>query len=85
MSTIPQPTLRAPDPGTPYWQATLAPHRPVHRLLGWEGDQPVVCDPEHPYRPNQRGHAVTVQYLATAEPFWCRHCCRDHYPTAVTS
>jgi len=83
--TVTRPTLRAPDPSTPYWQSARAPHIPVHRLVDWEGTLPVVCDPEDPWRPSQRGHAVTEQYLLQAEPFWCRRCCRDHYPAAVTS
>jgi hypothetical protein len=70
-------TLRPPDPSTPYWQSRRAPHIPAHRLLGWDGALPVVCDPDHPYRPGSHGYAVNLLYLIQAEPLWCRKCCRD--------
>lgn len=76
--------LRLPDSLFAYWVSVRAPHTPVHRLLGWEGEQPVVCDPEHPYRPNRKGYAVGAAYLLEAEPMWCRKCCANRYP-AVTA
>lgn len=74
--------LRKPGDGVMYRVADLNQHTPAHRLHGYDGTQPVVCDG---WRPTGEGHAVDEAGARELNPHWCFNCCADKYGLAVTA